>query len=80
MVISREDLRNEAHGWLKQASDDLSNRFLDFMDKNDTQIDELAQVLDIDIDIMQDILDGDLSQVTAEDLIKLFIEIGRAHV
>ncbi len=73
MVISREDLRNEAHGWLKQASNDLSSRFLDFMDKNDTQIDELAQVLDIDVDIMQDILDGDLSQVTAEDLIKLFI-------
>ena len=73
MVISREDLRNEAHGWLKQASDDLSSRFLDFMDKNDTQIDELAQVLDIDVDIMQDILDGGLSQVTAEDLIKLFI-------
>ena len=59
MVSSREDLRNEAHGWLKQASDDLSNRFLDFMDKNDTQIDELAQVLDIDIDIMQDIPEGD---------------------
>lgn len=73
MVRNREELRQEAQFWLAQASEDLSNRFNDFIETQGVEPRELAQVLDISEQVLNEILRGDLTHVTAETLIKLFI-------
>ena len=73
MVRNREELRQEAQAWLAQASEDLSRRFNDFIETEGVDPRELAQVLDINEQILSEILNGDLTHVTAEVLIKLFI-------
>lgn len=73
MVRNREELRQEAQFWLAQASEDLSGRFNDFIETQGVEPRELAQVLDISEQVLNEILGGDLSHVTAETLIKLFI-------
>ena len=73
MVRNREELRQEAQAWLAQASEDLSSRFNDFIATQRVEPRELAQVLDISEQVLNEILRGDLSHVTAETLIKLFI-------
>ena len=73
MVRNREELRQEAQAWLAQASEDLSSRFNDFIETEGVDPRELAQVLDINEQILSEILNGDLTHVTAEVLIKLFI-------
>lgn len=73
MVRNREELRQEAQAWLAQAAGDLSGRFNDFIETERVDPRELAQVLDINEQILREILNGDLTHVTAEVLIKLFI-------
>lgn len=73
MVRNREELRQEAQAWLAQASEDLSSRFNDFIATQRVEPRELAQVLDISEQVLNEILRGDLTHVTAETLIKLFI-------
>lgn len=73
MVRNREELRQEAQAWLAQASEDLSSRFNDFIETQGVEPRELAQVLDISEQVLNEILRGDLTHVTAETLIKLFI-------
>lgn len=73
MVKNREELRQEAQAWLAQASEDLSRRFNNFIETEGVDPRELAQVLDINEQILSEILMGDLTHVTAEVLIKLFI-------
>ena len=73
MVRNREELRQEAQAWLAQASEDLSSRFNDFIATQRVEPRELAQVLDISEQVLNEILRGNLSHVTAETLIKLFI-------
>lgn len=73
MVRNREELRQEAQAWLAQAAGDLSGRFNDFIESERVDPRELAQVLDINEQILREILNGDLTHVTAEVLIKLFI-------
>ena len=73
MVKNREELRQEAQGWLAQAADDLSGRFNDFIETEGFDPVELAEVLDIDEELIYEILDGNLSNITAETLIKMFI-------
>ena len=73
MVRNREELRKEAQAWLAQASEDLSSRFNDFIETQGVEPRELAQVLDISEQVLNEILRGDLTHVTAETLIKLFI-------
>lgn len=73
MVRNREELRQEAQAWLAQAAGDLSGRFNDFIETERVDPRELAQVLDINEQILSEILNGDLTHVTAEVLIKLFI-------
>ena len=73
MVRNREELRQEAQAWLAQAAGDLSGRFNDFIETERVDPRELAQVLDISEQVLNEILRGDLSHVTAEVLIKLFI-------
>lgn len=73
MVRNREELRQEAQAWLAQAAVDLSGRFNNFIETERVDPRELAQVLDINEQILTEILNGDLTHVTAEVLIKLFI-------
>lgn len=73
MVQNKEQLRQEAQAWIAQASQDLSGRFNDFIRQNEVDVDELADVLDISADTLDYILHGDVANITAETLIKLFI-------
>jgi len=73
MVQNKEQLRQEAQAWIAQASQDLSGRFNDFIRQSEIDVDELADVLDISVDTLDYILHGDVANITAETLIKLFI-------
>lgn len=70
MVKSKEELRYDARGWLKQAAKDLNRRIGWLFD--DVNFDELKELLGVNSETLHNILDGKLSGLTAETLIKLF--------
>lgn len=74
MVQNREQLHQEANDWLNAAGNDISSRFNDFFRSHpEVAVEELANVLDISVDTLNSIMNGDLTNVTAETLVKLFI-------
>lgn len=73
MVHSKQELQSAAYGWLSQAGLDLSNRFKSFLSANDADFNDVADALDIEGHTLDSILDGDLSDISAKTLIKLFI-------
>lgn len=74
MVQNREQLHQEANDWLNAAGNDISSRFNAFFRSHpEVGVEELANVLDISVNALNPIMDGDLTNVTAETLVKLFI-------
>ena len=72
--MNKEQLEGAAMGWLHAASNDLGNRLNRFMEDTDSDSEDLADLLDLDLATVQAIVNyGDLSNLSALDLIKLFV-------
>lgn len=72
--MNKEQLEGAAMGWLHAASNDLGNRLNRFMEDTDSDLEDLADLLDLDLGTVQAIVNyGDLSVLSALDLIKLFV-------
>lgn len=72
--MNKEQLSGAAMGWLNAASNDLGTRLRHFMNDTHSDAEDLADVLDLDLDTVEAVVEyGDLSNLSALDLIKLFV-------
>lgn len=73
-MMNKEQLSGAAMGWLNAASNDLGTRLRHFMNDTHSDAEDLADVLDLDLDTVEAVVEyGDLSNLSALDLIKLFV-------
>lgn len=73
MIQNRRELQTIARDWMKKASNNLKKEVSDFIEKNDTDAEEIAYALDIPYDDIEAILDGDASEISLETFAKLLI-------
>ena len=67
-----------AKGWLRQCSADLKSKVENLLDENESTPEELADVINVDVEEIYDILEGNGGDISVEALIKVFMVLGLA--
>lgn len=67
-----------ANGWINQCSADLKGKVEHLLNENDSTPEELAEVINVPVEEIYDILEGDSGSISAETLIKVFMTLGLA--
>ena len=67
-----------AKNWIEQYSADIMEKVENLLNENDSTPEELADVIDVDVEEIYDILDGNGENISIETLIKVFMVLGFA--
>lgn len=76
MLINKEQLQDDARFWLMQTVIDLSGRLIDFMEEKGFQPYELARMLGMSSSTFDEVLNGKLSSLSAEEFVRLLMASG----
>ena len=67
-----------ANGWISQCSADLKGKVEHLLNENDSTPEELAEVINVPVEEIYDILEGESGNISVETLIKVFMTLGLA--
>lgn len=67
-----------AKGWLAQCSADIKSKIENLLNENDSCPEELADEINVPVEDVYDILDGDASDISVDTLIRVFMVLGLA--
>lgn len=67
-----------AKGWLRQYTADIKGKVESLLDENESTPEELADVINVDVEEIYDILEGNGDNISVETLIKVFMVLGLA--
>ena len=67
-----------AKGWLAQYKADIKSKVENLLDENDACPEELAEEINVDVEEIYDILDGNAENISVETLIRVFMVLGLA--
>lgn len=67
-----------AKSWLGQCSADIKSKIENLLNENDSCPEELADEINVPIEEVYDILDGDASDISVDTLIRVFMVLGLA--
>ena len=72
------EFENAAKGWISQYKADIKGKIENLLDENDATPEELAEEINVDVEEIYDILDGNAEDICVETLIKVFMVLGLA--
>ena len=72
------EFENAAKGWISQYKADIKGKIENLLDENDATPEELAEEINVDVEEIYDILDGNAEDISVEALIKVFMVLGLA--
>ena len=72
------DFENAANLWLGQYKTDIQSKVKDFLDENEASPEELAEEINVDVEEIHDILDGNSEGISVNTLIRVFMTLGLA--
>jgi hypothetical protein len=67
-----------AKGWLGQYKADIKGKVENLLDENDACPEELAEEINVDVEEIYDILDGNAEDISVDTLIRVFMVLGLA--
>ena len=67
-----------AKGWLNQYKADIQSKIENFLDENEASPEELAEEINVDVEDIYDILDGNAEDISVDTLIRVFMVLGLA--
>ncbi len=67
-----------AKGWLAQYKPDIKSKVENLLDENDACPEELAEQINVDIEEIYDILDGNAENISVDTLVRVFMVLGLA--
>lgn len=67
-----------ANNWIDQYKADIRGKVENLLNENDSTPEELAETIDVDVDEIYDILEGNGEYISIETLIKVFMVLGFA--
>lgn len=72
------DFENAANLWLGQYKADIQSKVKDFLEENEASPEELAEEINVDVEEIHDILDGNSEGISVNTLIRVFMTLGLA--
>jgi hypothetical protein len=72
------EFENAAKGWISQYKADIKGKIENLLDENDATPEELAEEINVDVEEIYDILDGNAEDISVYTLIKVFMVLGLA--
>jgi hypothetical protein len=73
-----KNFERAANGWISQYSADIKVKVENLLNENDSTPEELAEVINVDVDDIYAILEGDGEVISVDTLIKVFMTLGLA--
>ena len=67
-----------AKGWLGQYKADIKSKVENLLDENDACPEELAEEINVEVEEIYDILDGNAENISVDTLIRVFMVLGLA--
>ena len=67
-----------AKGWLKEYKADIQSKIENLLDESEASPEELAEEINVDVEEIYDILDGNAENISVDTLIRVFMVLGLA--
>ena len=72
------EFENAAKGWLAQCSADIKSKIENLLNESEGTPEELAEEINVDVEEIYDILDGNIEYISVDTLIRVFMVLGLA--